>query len=170
MATMPATGELDARFSDAHAEATPWPHVQLVLDEAETFWLATVRPDGRPHVTTLIAVWQDEAAWFCTGPDERKARNLAVNPWCTLTTGRNELGTGLDVVLEGRARQVDDPVRLRTVADAYVAKYGHDWAFAVEDGAFAHADGGRALVFALAPTTIFGFRKGEVFSQTRWRP
>ncbi|MDP8961337.1 MAG: hypothetical protein M3N32_06975 [Actinomycetota bacterium] len=51
---------------------------------------------------------------------------------------------------------------------AYVSKYGHDWAFDVRDGAFVHADGGRAPVVELAPTTAFGLGKGT-FSQTRWR-
>ncbi len=29
---------------------------------------STVRPDGRPHVTPLLAVWADDALHFCTGP------------------------------------------------------------------------------------------------------
>jgi hypothetical protein len=52
---------------------------------------STVRPDGRPHVTPLIAVWHAGALWFATGPEERKARNLAENPSCVLTPGRSDL-------------------------------------------------------------------------------
>jgi hypothetical protein len=33
---------------------------------AEVHWLSTVRPDGRPHVAPLIAVWVDDALVFCT--------------------------------------------------------------------------------------------------------
>ena len=48
-----------------------------------------------------------EALWFATGPEERKAMNLAGNPSCVLTTGRSDLVEGaLDVVLEGKAEQV----------------------------------------------------------------
>jgi len=36
--------------------------------------------------------------YFCTGPHERKARNLGQNPHCVLTTGCNTLKEGLDVV------------------------------------------------------------------------
>jgi hypothetical protein len=49
----------------------------LICHYILTFWLSTARPDGRPHVTPFIAVWLDEALWFCTGADELKAKNLA---------------------------------------------------------------------------------------------
>jgi nitroimidazol reductase NimA-like FMN-containing flavoprotein (pyridoxamine 5'-phosphate oxidase superfamily) len=137
------------------------------VEEAELFWLSTVRPDGRPHVTPLISVWLDDAAYFCTGPTERKAKNLAQNPKCVLTTGCNLLDKGLDVVIEGEAERVSEDAKLTRVADAYESKYGSSWHFDVRDGVF-RGEGGEALVFEIAPTTIFGFGKGE-YSQTRWR-
>jgi hypothetical protein len=114
-ATEPATA-LDSRYSVEDAVPTGWPEARNRLEQAEVFWLSTVRPDGRPHVTPLIAVWADDALHFCTGPDE--------------------------------------------------AKYGPDWHFTVRDGAF-HHDPGTALVYEVAPSTAFGFRKGA-YSQTRW--
>jgi nitroimidazol reductase NimA-like FMN-containing flavoprotein (pyridoxamine 5'-phosphate oxidase superfamily) len=159
--------ELDARFSGEGATATAWVEGRRQLEAAEIFWISTVRPDGRPHVTPLLAVWLERALYFCTGPDERKARNLARNPQCILTTGCNALDQGLDVVVEGVAEPVADDARLHRIADAYESKYGSDWHFDVRDGAFAH-QGGTALVFEVAPVTAFGFGKGA-FSQTRWR-
>jgi hypothetical protein len=159
---------LDQRFSEEQATATDWDDGRRELERAEIFWISTVRPDGRPHVTPLIAIWLDDALHFCTGPDERKARNLAANPHVVLTTGRNLIGEGLDVVVEGEAVNVTDDDALRRIADAYVAKYGEDWRFAVRDGAFRH-DSGDALVFRVAPATAFGFGRGETYSQTRWR-
>jgi general stress protein 26 len=167
MARRPLT-ELDARYSSDGAAPTSWEEASARLEDAEVFWISTVRPDGRPHVTPLISVWLDGALHFCTGPDERKARNLERNPHCILTTGRNALGEGLDIVVEGEAERVEDDARLRRIADAYLSKYGDDWRFTVDDGAFAH-DGFTALVFEVLPKTAFGFRKGEEFSQTRWR-
>ncbi len=61
--------------------------------------------------------------YFCTGPDERKAKNLEQNEQCILTTGSNNLD-GLDVVIEGEAAKVSDEPELRAVADAYESKYG----------------------------------------------
>jgi hypothetical protein len=162
------TTELDPRFSSENATATPWAEGRQRLEQAGVYWLSTVRPDGRPHVTPLIAVWLDRALHFCTGPTERKAKNLAVNAHCVVTTGSNAYGDGLDLVVEGDAVRVTDEARLRRLAQAYVDKYGSDWRFEVRDGAF-YGDGGEAHVFEIAPTTAFGFGKGDPFSQTRWR-
>jgi len=165
-ASEPVT-DLDARYGDEGAGPTPWADARRELEAAELSWLTTVRPDGRPHVTPLLSVWVDEAAHLCTGPEERKARNLAGNRHCLLTTGRNTLREGLDVVIEGDAEPVENDEDLRRLAEAWEAKYGPDWHFDVRDGAF-HHQGGRALVFRVAPTTVFGFAKGP-YSQTRWR-
>jgi nitroimidazol reductase NimA-like FMN-containing flavoprotein (pyridoxamine 5'-phosphate oxidase superfamily) len=166
---MPVTepvAELNPRFSSADATATPWAEALGVLEAAEVFWLATVRPDGRPHVTPLLSVWLDGALYFCTGASERKAKNLVHNAHCILTTGCNTL-QGLDLVVEGDAVPVSDEARLKRVAERYAAKY--DWQYAVRDGAF-HGDSGNvALVYQLVSSKALGFGKGKVSSQTRWR-
>lgn len=168
---MPATTEpetkLDRRFSDPDATSTDWEEGRRRVEEAELFWISTVRPDGRPHVTPLIAVWLDGAAYFCTGPGEQKAKNLAQNPSCVLTTGCNQLKEGLDVVVEGRAERIGDEALLKRIAEAYESKYGNEWHFDVGGGAFQHEEG-EALVFEVAPATAFGFAKGR-YGQTRWR-
>ena len=76
----------DARFSHPDAAATPWADTEKTLVEAELYWLTTVRADGRPHVTPLIGAWHEAAAWFITGHDEQKTRNLAHSPLVALTT------------------------------------------------------------------------------------
>ena len=165
-ATDPVT-ELDPRFSDEGAVATPWKDARRTIDEAELFWISTVRADGRPHVTPLPAVWQDDALYFCTGAAEQKGVNLARNSHCTLTTGSNTWKAGLDVVVEGEARRITDETRLRRLADAWESKYHGDWHFDVANGAF-QGEGGEALVFEVVPTTILAFAKGD-FAQTRYR-
>ncbi len=169
------TATLDTRFSSPGAEASPWDAGRRALVEADLYWLATVRADGRPHVTPLLAVWMDERVHFCTGPSEQKARNLAANRHCVVLTGCN-VTEGLDVVVEGDAVRVTEDHTLRALADAYEAKYGRDWRFTVHEGAFRHAadslrgdDPGLAIVFAVVSETAFGFGKGTVYSQTRWR-
>jgi hypothetical protein len=160
-------------FSQPDATPTPWSAGVEQVSAADTFWLSTVRPDGRPHVTPLIAVWHGEAIWFATGPDERKAKNLAENPSCVLTTGRSDLVDGaLDVVLEGKAEQVTVDAELEPIAAAFAAKYGTGiWDYVVRDGAFMHRNlgEGRAIVFRVQPVRGLGFRKGDIFSQTTWR-
>ncbi|WP_329616709.1 pyridoxamine 5'-phosphate oxidase family protein [Streptomyces brevispora] len=163
------TAELDARYSSSDAEARPWADAAKVLTEAELYWLTTVRPDGRPHVTPLIGVWWQGALYFSTGADERKARNLAANTEVVLTTGTNTWAEGFDVVVEGRAERVTDTSLLTGLAETWEAKYGKFWHFDVQDGMFVGAQGNRAQVFAVSPRTVFGFGKGDPFSQTRWR-
>lgn len=156
-------------FSSEDAVPTEWVRARGDLRDAEVYWLSTVRPDGRPHVTPLLGVWLDGALYFCTGSTERKARNLAHNPHCILTTGCNTLDAGLDLTVEGEAAKVTDETELRSVADTYEAKYGQHL-MAPEGTWFGLGDAirsGKALVFRVAPSTAFGFGKGQ-FSQTRW--
>ncbi|MFG2623818.1 pyridoxamine 5'-phosphate oxidase family protein [Streptomyces sp. NPDC048473] len=160
--------ELDTRYSAKSATASPWSAAKELLTRAEMYWLSTVRPDGRPHVTPLIGVWSQGALHFSTGASERKGRNLATNPEVVLTTGNNTLSEGIDVVVEGRAERVTDEDRLNRLAAAWESKYGPEWHFDVQDGTFRHA-GHTALVFEVSPRTVFGFGKGTSYSQTRWR-
>jgi nitroimidazol reductase NimA-like FMN-containing flavoprotein (pyridoxamine 5'-phosphate oxidase superfamily) len=160
-------GEVDHRFSADDAVAVPWATAEEHLTSAEIYWLSTVRADGRPHVTPLIAVWFQNALWFCTGPGEQKAVNLRANPRCAITTGSSSIAAGLDLVVEGQAEPAQDETILRTLAERYTAKYGAGWTFSVEDGAF-FGGGGRAVVYRVEPMAVFGFSKGD-FAQTRWR-
>jgi len=159
--------ELDQRFSDPSASATAWTDVRQTIEDAELFWISTVRPDGRPHVTPLPAVWHDDALYFCTGEDEQKGKNLARSPRCALTTGNNAWKSGLDVVVEGEATRVTDDSLLRRLASLWESKYHGDWRFEVVNGAFRH-EAGEALVFEVVPVKVLAFAKGD-FAQTRFR-
>jgi nitroimidazol reductase NimA-like FMN-containing flavoprotein (pyridoxamine 5'-phosphate oxidase superfamily) len=168
MANKEPMTELNPQFSSEDATPTMWAEAREHLEKAEVYWLTTVRPSGRPHVTPLVAVWLDGALYFCTGPGERKAKNLARNAHCVITTGCNALSEGLDLVVEGDAVKVSDEAKLQRVVERYDAKYGPPFQFTVRNGAF-YGDGGEALVYEVMPTTAFGFGKGQAFSQTRWR-
>lgn len=163
--TTPTTS-LDPRFSDPDTEPTPWSETVDALRDAELFWLTTVRADGRPHVTPLVAVWHDDAIHFCTGAAEQKAVNLRSNPDVILTTGCHRWDGGLDVVVEGRAERTTDDPTLQRLAAAWTQKWHGEWQFEVGDGAFRHADGGEALVFTVGPTKVLAFGKSP-FTHTR---
>ncbi|HEY7430586.1 MAG TPA: pyridoxamine 5'-phosphate oxidase family protein [Streptosporangiaceae bacterium] len=157
---------LDARYSGENVPATPWPDVVARLEQAELFWVTTIRPDGRLHITPVVAVWLEGALYFSSGPEEQKSRNLAANPQCAATTGCNSWDQGFDIVLHGEAAVVRDLALLRRIAGTFVAKYGQAWAFEVgDDGTFRHR--GVALVYRLAPAQALGFGKGP-FSHTRY--
>jgi nitroimidazol reductase NimA-like FMN-containing flavoprotein (pyridoxamine 5'-phosphate oxidase superfamily) len=161
------TGKIDRRFSDPSAEPTPWGTAEGVLEQAELYWLSTVREDGRPHVTPLIGLWHDGAMCFCTGVREQKYRNLEHNPNVAMTTGTNTWARGLDVVVEGMVRQVTDNVELQRIADAFVAKYGEVWRFNVGDGVFDGGAGGAAAVYRIEASKVMAFAK-EPHAQTTY--
>jgi general stress protein 26 len=163
-------GELDTRFSDPEAVATPWAATTGVLERAELYWITTVRPDGRPHVTPLVGVADDGVVYFCTGLDEQKGRNLAGNEHVAITTGNNTWAAGLDVVVEGTAVRVSDRDGLERLADAYRAKYGGDWDFGVGDGVLTHGDDAEheAALFRIEPAKVLAFAKAP-HGQTRYR-
>src|SRR5260370_37242284 len=103
--TSPVT-TLDQRFSEPAAVATGWDETRETLETAQLFWITTVRADGRPHVTPLVAVWSNGAIHFCTGTAAQKAVNLRSNRHVILLTGPNDWDGGLDAVADRDAVQV----------------------------------------------------------------
>src|SRR3954447_10000825 len=75
-----------------------------------TCWLATINPDGSPHVTGVGAEWHNGAFWFETGKGTRKGKNIARDPRCTLSLATKNF----DLIVEGDAELVTDPA---TVAE-----------------------------------------------------
>lgn len=163
----PPTTELDARFSDPASVPTSWEETRRALQTAELFWICTVRPDGRPHVTPLVAVWLDDALYFSTGAEEQKALNLGRNPHVVLMTGCNGWEGGLDVVVEGDAVRVTSDDVLERLPAAWAAKWDGRWRYEAREGAL-HHDRGEALVFSVTPGKVLAFGKGH-FSHTRHR-
>jgi nitroimidazol reductase NimA-like FMN-containing flavoprotein (pyridoxamine 5'-phosphate oxidase superfamily) len=161
--------DLDARFSEPTAVATDWDQTRRALEDAQLFWIATVRADGRPHVTPLVAVWLDDAIYFATGAGEQKAVNLRASQNVILMTGCNEWERGLDVVVEGEAIPVTDESVLGRLAKAWETKWDGRWHYDVHDGGFRHEGNDDAvLVFSVEPTKVFAFARGT-FGQTRHR-
>jgi len=160
---------LDTRFSGPGAVATDWDDALRVIEEAEVFWISTVRADGRPHVTPLTAVWLDGAIHFTTGGAEQKAINLTCNPYVTLSTGCNDWERGLDVVVEGQAVPVTESKILERLAKKWATKWDGRWQWQMGEGGFQHEDGNEpVLVFSVAPAKVLAFGKGS-FSHTSYR-
>lgn len=162
------------------APIIPWARVEDRLNELitqapetggpsrHTFWLATVRPDGRPHVMPLGVLWVDGKLYFNAGPGTRKARNLEGNPRCVLTVATEPF----DIVLEGEASRVTDEATLRRVAEGYAAE---GWEATVRDGALYAEYSAPAAgpppwhVYEMTPATVFALGTAEPYGATRWR-
>jgi len=76
----------------------PWSWAQQRLEAARAFWIATSRPDGRPHCRPMWGVWLADGWRFSTGSLAR--HNLVANPQITV-----HLDSGTEVVIvEGAAK------------------------------------------------------------------
>jgi general stress protein 26 len=153
-------------FSDAGAPATTWDETKRILESAPLFWLTTVKRDGSPHVTPLIAVWYDGALYFSTIGTEQKDVNIAANPRVILTTGCNGWESGVDVITEGIASVVKSDDLLAHLAGVWTQKWDGRWRFQVRDGFFYHEDGAEVTVYAVKPSRVYAFAKGT-FVQTK---
>jgi hypothetical protein len=151
---------LDQRYSESNATAITWDETERAIESAELFWLTTVRADGRPHVTPLVAVWADGQLHFTTGSNEQKSANLRANSNVILTTGRNDWQGGIDIVLEGKAREGAKERVLDDVSQAFRVKWDGRWEYEARDGKFFHPDGFEVQLFSVTPTKVLAFAKG----------
>jgi nitroimidazol reductase NimA-like FMN-containing flavoprotein (pyridoxamine 5'-phosphate oxidase superfamily) len=78
-----------------------WAAVEARLVAANTYWLATVRPDGRPHVVPRWGVWVDGRFFYDGAPTTLHAQNLEANPACALHLESAE--SEQSVIVEGRS-------------------------------------------------------------------
>jgi pyridoxine/pyridoxamine 5'-phosphate oxidase len=151
----------------------PWSRALEALEANEpqpngTVFLSTIRPDGRPHVAGVGAIWDDGKMYFVSGPGTRKSRNVAENPSCAMAMCL----AGLDLVIEGVTERVTDDATLQRLAKRYADS---GWPATVEDGAFTYEYSAPSAgpppwyVYAVTPTTAFGVASGEPHGATRWR-
>jgi hypothetical protein len=141
------------------------------LTEADSYWLVTIHPTGRPHVRPVLAVVVGATPHVVMNLATRKAGNLAREPRCALTAPTE----GLDLVIEGTAHHITDDPALEQVAGVYNSKY--DWPVHPRDGALHGADGAPTAgpppyqVYRITPRRAFGFGTTETLGprSTRWR-
>src|SRR5437588_7575681 len=72
--------------------------------DRHTCWLATINPDGSPHLTGIGALWVDGSFWFESGDRTRKSGNLGRDPRCSLSVATTEFDLGV----EGQASKVTE--------------------------------------------------------------
>jgi hypothetical protein len=152
------------------AAPLPWSRALKQLDAgaAASYWLATTRPDGRPHVAAVGALWVDGKIYFVTGSRTRKGRNLAANPDCVISVSL----TGIDLVVEGSAVRITDRPTLLRLADRYAAQ---GWPASVSGDALTAEYSAPSAgpppwnLYVVRPTTAFGVASAEPSGAMRWQ-
>ncbi len=109
----------------------PWSWAEERLVAARNYWVASRRPDGRPHAMPVWGVWDAGALWFSSSRGSRKTRNLAADPRCVVTT-ENAVEP---VVVEGVAELVTDAETLARTLALMNAKYHTDYSAELLDPA-----------------------------------
>jgi pyridoxine/pyridoxamine 5'-phosphate oxidase len=152
----------------------PWSRALKQLEAApdtqtpRSTWLSTVRPDGRPHVAAVGALWVDGKFYFTSGAGTRKSRNLAANPNCVLSMTLPDL----DLVVEGRASTVTDQATLERLAQRYAAQ---GWPARAADGAltaeFSAPSAGPPpwQLYVVTAVVAFGVATAKPYGAMRWR-
>jgi hypothetical protein len=175
---------MDARnLADLYGLPTlEWATIEARLDQGlsqapgtggpdrHTCWLATINPDGAPHVTGVGALWVDGAFWFETGERTRKGRNLARDPRCVLSVATAEF----DLVVDGEAVRVTDPATVAARAGRWAAD---GWPVRVDEtgraltAPFSAPSAGPPpwVVYRLAPRAATALATVDPGGATRWR-
>ena len=151
-----------------------WNRARALLGKQDgpdvTHFLSTTRPDGRPHVTGVGALWSDGDLYIVSGDQTRKSKNLAANPACSIAVRL----PGMDVVLEGTASRVTDTQSLEAAAALYRQA---GWPAEVDSAAQAFTAPYSApsagpppwQLYRFVFHTAFGIASAEPHGATRWR-
>lgn len=97
------------------------------LSTERNVWLATVRPNGRPHLVPVWFVWFDGKIYVCMQPGSVKARNMLRQPRVALALENGNK----PIIAEGDARFLPAPFPHAVIA-AFKAKY--DWDISKDSG------------------------------------
>jgi PPOX class probable F420-dependent enzyme len=136
----------------------PWSWAEERLAASHDYWVASVWPDGRPHVMPVWGVWHDRSVWFSSSGGSRKARNLRADPRCVVTTE----DASEPVVVEAVAELVADVDGLTVFLDQVNAKYETSYTLDFFDPAV-------NACFRAHPSWVFGLRQEDFSgSPTRW--
>jgi Pyridoxamine 5'-phosphate oxidase len=136
----------------------PWSWAEERLTKSHDYWVATVRPDGRPHLMPVWAVWDGSALWWSSSLGSSKARNLVADGRCSIATDN----AWEPVVLDGIAERVTDADALarfiRLENEKYETDYGVDF-----------LDPSVNATFRVRPSWVFSLTEDDFEgSPTRW--
>jgi hypothetical protein len=142
----------------------PWSWAEQRLKKSHNYWITTLKPGtslhaASPHTMVVWGLWQDGRFLFSTGSQSRKARNLAQNPNCVVSTEHAHEA----VIVEGTAEIADVPAR-RKFLPPYERKYKFDMSKMKQDILSM-----KEPIFAVRPRVVFAlWEKHFIGKSTRW--
>lgn len=98
------------------------------LSSERTVWMATTRPDGRPHLAPVWFVYTDARIWIGTGQGSVRVANLRADPRAAISLEDGDA----PIVVEGTVA-IHERERPPAVATAFAEKYGWDITIDVDE-------------------------------------
>lgn len=115
--------ELPAGYGLDQADAfVGWEDVEARLRESRFYWLASTRPDGRPHVVPRWGVWLEGSFWYDGSPETVHVRNLEKNTNAVL-----HLESGNEVTIVEGVSLRPDPIT-GELGERLAAEYSRKYA------------------------------------------
>ena len=101
-------------------ERLEWAEVEKKLADASVYWIASTRPDGRPHVIPRDGTWLDGGLYYGGSPQTVHFRNITQNPNIVV-----HVGDGMEAIIVEGAVEIEKPTEeaAQRLADASFAKY-----------------------------------------------
>ena len=102
-------------------EPMAWSEANRLLTESRVYWIASVRPDGRPHVVPSDGIWLDDALYFGGSPETVHMRNVSADGRAAA-----HVGDGLEaaIIVEGAVTHgIPERPTAERLAEANNTKY-----------------------------------------------
>lgn len=153
------------------AQVLDWAEARRRLTIGSWRWLATVRPDGAPHVMPVFGAWSEAASvvFVASKDTARKSRNLDADGRCVLAADVD----GAHLVVEGEASRVRDADTLQRASAAFEQVYGWPTTVAGDeldaDYGAPTSGGPPYRVYQIVPSKVFALPSAVDFMPTRWR-
>jgi nitroimidazol reductase NimA-like FMN-containing flavoprotein (pyridoxamine 5'-phosphate oxidase superfamily) len=97
-----------------------WADVEQKLESASAYWIASTRPDGRPHVVPRDGVWFDGGLYYGGSEKTVHYRNIIRNPQVVV-----HIGDGQEAIIVEGPVEIEKPTQemAARLSDVMYAKY-----------------------------------------------
>jgi PPOX class probable F420-dependent enzyme len=124
-----------------------------LLEHSRKVQLATIGPDGMPHLVSMYYAMVDGQITFWTYRASQKARNLARDPRVTCLVETGEAYFDLrGVQVQGNARCIEDPAEVRAIGRRIAAAMGDVPEQALDD--YVEHAARKRVGYAVEPTRV----------------
>jgi nitroimidazol reductase NimA-like FMN-containing flavoprotein (pyridoxamine 5'-phosphate oxidase superfamily) len=151
---MPGYGVADAAGGKG---LLPWRWARTRLAKSHNYWISTTYPNGRPHVMVIWGLWIEDKFYFSTASTSRKARNLAANSRCVISTENSAEA----VIVEGVA-EIIPAAKEAAFVQKFIRLYKRKYNWKI--------DSSEGDIYAVRPRTVFGLWEAKFTeASTRWQ-